>query len=115
MESVSSDLLLGRESLVDFDPLTQIATHIEVEDGKMTVASLQDAEDIVESNKLFYNSTDERARYGEKLTRVASIPMSVWFNHLLPSGIANDEDALKRWLDDPDQKFFRTRPGKLSR
>lgn len=108
MESVS-------DTLVDFDPTTQIATHVVEEDGIMTVASMQDAEDIVEANKLLYNDVDERARYGEHFTRVASIPLSIWFNKLVREGIAFDETALTRWLDDPDQKAFRTRPGKLSR
>ena len=102
------------DTLVDFDPTTKIATHVVEEDGIMTVASMQDAEDIVEANKLFYNSTDERARYGEKFTRMASVPMNVYME-LVRTGVANDEAAFTRWLDDPDNKAFRTRPGKLSR
>ena len=46
------------------------------------------------------------------MTRVASIPLSLYFD-LKKKGIADDPVAMKRWLNDPDQRFFRTRPGRL--
>jgi hypothetical protein len=73
----------------------------------------QDVTEIVEDNKHFMNATDERARYGE-FDRVASIPIGV-FMELRKKGIVQDRKAFARWLDDPDNKVFRTRPGKLSK
>lgn len=107
---------LSAETLVDYDPLTRTETHIDVdhEAGIMTVASFQDATDIVEANKLLYNSVDAKAPYGEKFNRMAQIPTNIWFD-LVRRGIANDETALRKWLDDRDNLLFRTRPGKLSR
>jgi hypothetical protein len=46
------------------------------------------------------------------MDRVASIPMGVYME-LDAKGIARDEKAFARWLDDPDQRAFRTRPGRL--
>lgn len=104
------------ETLVDYDPVTRIETHMDVDEeaGTMTVASFQDATDIVEQNKLLYNDVDAKAPYGEKFNRMASIPLNIWFD-LVRKGVANDERALRRWLDDRDNLAFRTRPGKLSR
>jgi hypothetical protein len=101
--------------LLDFDPLTQTSTVFhELEDGKTWgLESLQKADQIIEANKLFMNGVDERARYGE-MDRVASIPMNLYFE-LKRNGIADDPVAFKRWLDDPDNRAFRTRPGRLSR
>jgi hypothetical protein len=110
-----SSTLIDHDTLVDFDPLTQIATHVDVDDnGIMTVASMQDVEDIVEANKVFYNSTDERAPYKETFTYMAQIPLNIWFE-LWRTGVAQDERALRKWLDDSDYSDFRTRPGKMSR
>jgi hypothetical protein len=111
---MSEDLLLGRESLIDFDPVTGIATHIEVdhEAGVMTVASRQQADDIIEQNKFLYNSVDERARYGEKFTRMAQIGTTTYFE-LWRTGIAQDDVAFKRWLNDRDNSGWRTRPGRI--
>ena len=39
--------------------------------------------------------------------KVASIPLVVW-NDLQKKGITRDKAAFKRWLNDPDNKFFRT-------
>ena len=103
------------ETLVDFDPVTKTETHVAVSDeGVITTATFQDVEDIVEASKAAYNATDERARYGEKFTHMAHIPITIWFE-LVRLGIAQDEKALRKWLDNPDYKDFRTRPGKLSR
>ena len=39
---------VSEPTLVDYDPLTKIETHVDVSDeGIMTVASMQDAEDII--------------------------------------------------------------------
>lgn len=103
------------DTLFDFDPITKIESHVHEEEGKLTVASFQDVEDIIEANKRLYNSTDERARYtAEVFNHTAQIPLNIWFE-LWRTGVAQDEMSLRKWLDNPDNKYFRTRPGKLSR
>lgn len=69
----------------------------------------QETTDIIEANKAAYN--DAPARWGE-WTRVASIPLSIYFD-LKKKGIADDDAAMKRWLNDPDNLYFRTRAGNV--
>ena len=75
------------------------------------IETVQDATQVVEAAKSKFNNTDERARWGE-WQRVASIPL-VTFYDLKAKGIADDPTAMKKWLNDPDNRFFRTRPGKV--
>jgi hypothetical protein len=35
------------------------------------------------------------------------------FYRLKKDGIIDDPSAMKRWLNDPDNRFFRTRPGRV--
>lgn len=102
-------------SLVDFDPELKTVTRVyaDEENDQLHIESKQDATDIIEANKLFYNSTDERARYRD-LDRVASIPMNLYFD-LWRQGIVQDNKRFMKWLDDPENRFFRTRPGSLSK
>jgi len=41
---------------------------------------------------------------------VASIPLSIYYD-LKRQGIVDDPVRLKRWLNDSDNKYFRTRGG----
>lgn len=99
----------GVTDYFEWDPATE----------SFRVSSMQDAEPIVELNKARYNSTDERARWGDGQL-VAEIPMVVLdqFNQM---GIGDFEDRahgykrLRKTLDDPMFKDFRTRPGSLSK
>jgi hypothetical protein len=75
------------------------------------ITTSQDVTDIIESNKAQYNDIDERARYGD-MAKVASIPMNIYFD-LKKRGILNDQKKMKQWLNDPDNKYFRTRPGRV--
>jgi hypothetical protein len=73
------------------------------------IQTVQDVATVIESAKQSFNSTDERAKWGE-WTRVASIPVALYFE-LKAKGIADDPKAMKRWLNDRDNSLFRTRPG----
>lgn len=88
--------------------------HITSSGDEYIIESKQDVTDIVERNKARMALIDEHARHGE-WAQYAEIPVSVWYDYLVPQGIANDEKRLRKWLDDRDNWMFRTRPGKLSR
>ena len=66
-------------------------------------------EDIVEANKANYNDADKGWGNGRI---VASIPIHIYWD-LKKRGIADDDVAMKRWLNDPENRFFRTRPGQV--
>lgn len=91
--------------------------HWNEEKDQFAIETVQDdVSPIIEANKAEFNMTDERARFGENVTgmhRVASIPLAI-YEKLVVDGIAKDPKALARWLDHPDNRVFRTRPGKLS-
>jgi hypothetical protein len=99
--------------LLDYDAATGTKTifHSDGEGGG-TIETQQDVTDLLEYNKARYNNVDERARYGEKAWIVASLPMHVYFD-LKRKGIADDQKKFKAWLNDPENLYYRTRPGRV--
>jgi hypothetical protein len=43
---------------------------------------------------------------------VASIPMALYYQ-MKAEGKLDDQAYMKRWLNSPENRFFRTRPGKV--
>ena len=105
--------------LFDDDPLTGVREiwHGDIHSGeKNIIETVQDVEPLVEANKRLYNRYDERGQNfkGDGFHRVAAIPPVVMMD-LEKRGILKDQKAFLRWLDDPENRHFRTMPGKLSR
>ena len=86
--------------------ITTEAHYDNIED-KLIINTVQEVEPVIEQNRRDFN--DAPARHGE-FTRVASIPLVV-VHMLMRKGIWGDRVAMKRWLNDPENKYFRTRPG----
>ncbi|MGA0335143.1 MAG: hypothetical protein ACO3LD_02720 [Luminiphilus sp.] len=99
--------------LFDYDPETGTTKwwHYDADKDEATIETEFQIGDLIEQNKAQFNSTDERAKWGE-WSRVASIPMAL-FHRLKQQGIVDDPAAMKRWLNDPDNRLFRTRPGRV--
>lgn len=91
---------------------TQRLFHYDDVTEESTIETIADVTDIVEANKALFNNVDERAPYSNEFHRVASIPMSLYFQ-LKEQGIVGDPKRMKAWLNDPENRFFRTRPGKV--
>ena len=96
--------------------IRQTAVHADGEGG-IVIQTRQDVSDIVEQNKKEYNSFDERARWSDNLfgNKVASIPMTV-IDELNKQGImrgfaVQDEKRFRSWLNERDNRVFRTRTG----
>jgi hypothetical protein len=99
-----------------YNPAKKIQSVFHVEDPtgeEFITEEIQDVTDIVLVNQAEYNAHDERAPFKGDFVKVGQIPEVVWAE-LVRKGIANDNDALLKWLDDPDNRAFRTRPGRLS-
>ncbi len=86
-------------------------------DGGIVIQTVQDITDIIEQNKKEYNSYDERSRWSDELfgNKIASIPMTV-IDDLNKQGIMRgfavlDEKRFKAWLNERDNRVFRTRTG----
>lgn len=85
-------------------------------DGKHFIETRQDISEIIENNKAQFNAIDERTKWGE-FTKVASLP-NVVIDDLNTKGIMRgfaviDEKRFRAFLNDPDNRFFRTRPGQI--
>jgi hypothetical protein len=98
-----ADPLLGHVEYFHYDPET---------DG-FAIETVADVEPLIEINK--YLSNNAPLRWGE-LAHVASLP-SVIVTDLVQQGILAgpgkivDRDRFKRWLNDRNNRLFRTRPG----
>jgi len=82
------------------------------DDGSVTIQTVQDVEDVAESNKQSFNQVDARANWNGDMHKVASIPMAIFYD-LKRKGILDDPAAMKKWLNDSDNRVFRTRPGQV--
>ena len=78
--------------------------------GQYVVETVQETEAILNANKRALNGSEKG--WGENMNRVASIPLSVYYD-LKRKGIADDPARLKKWLNDRDNSAFRTKGGTL--
>ena len=99
------------------DDIKTITAH-ETEDGLIFNTS-QDVTAILEDNAKKRNQTDRKTKWGSELfdNKIASIPMAV-FDDLQKQGITRgfhviDQKKFRAWLNNPDNRFFRTREGKV--
>ena len=91
--------------------------HSNADETEFTINTYQDFEPILEENKKSYNA------YGDLLTpgkagegvRVASIPLNVWNQWMKETNgeIQRDHNLMKRYLNDPDNKYLRTTPTRI--
>jgi len=86
-------------------------------DGGLVIEVAQDVSEIIEQNKQEYNATN--GRWGNDVfdNKIASIPLTV-IDTLNQKGIMRgfhvvDQTAFRKWLNDPDNRFFRTRQGRV--
>lgn len=86
--------------------------HSDPVDEKLHIENVQDVEPIAEAAKATFNSIDERARWGDGEVLVARIPNVIYWD-LVKKGITKDEKAFSRWLNERDNRVFRTRPGRV--
>jgi hypothetical protein len=100
--------------LFDFDPITGVRKmwHYDAEKDEATIETIIDATQIVADNKERFNSFDEKATWKGDMHHIASIPMALFYQ-MKAEGKLDDQAYMKRWLNDPDNRAFRTRPGEV--
>ena len=83
------------------------------------LATKQDVTDIIENNNAQRKLTDKNTRWGDDVfdNKIASIPMTV-IDSLNHKGIMRgfhivDQKRFKEFLNDPDNRVFRTREGRV--
>ena len=100
------------DRIISTDVQALARQHFVSEDGnKIRLIDEQDVTGILDSNAEERKYADKRTRFGD-LQRVASIPLVV-YAELRRKGILKDSKAMKRWLNDPENLVFRTRPGRV--
>ncbi len=103
--------------LFSHDPLSGVRKYFRYHEGEresedtFTIETEFDVEPLIEANKRDFNSLTSLDRWGDG-RHVARIPMPLWAQ-LREKRITEDEPAFKRWLNDPDNRFFRTSPGRV--
>ncbi len=86
-----------------------------LQDDQVILTTKQDVSDIVEANKQQVNAATKKV--DDVLTHVARIPNTV-IDVLNKMGImrgfmVTDEKRFKAWLNDPDNRVWRTYPGSV--
>ena len=98
--------------VLDTDVEAGIVTmfHYDDADDSMTIEEIQDVEPLAELNKARLNAS-ERGWKGD-LHMVASIGI-IEYQKLLTSGCTKSQRCMKRWLNDRDNRVFRTKEGRV--
>lgn len=84
--------------------------------GLPVIVTHQDTRTIIDDNRRIQNSVDKhelrrRHQRGAGGVQIASIPMVVYMR-LRKLGITKDRKAMRKWLSDPQNRFFRTDDGR---
>lgn len=100
--------------LFSHDELTGIKTWFVYDEDtdQVTLTAEQDVGHMMDVNVACQNEiAREGKRWGE-FTQVATVPMSIYAEWLL-SGKDKDPAYIKRWLNDRENRRFRTRLGRV--
>ena len=87
------------------------------EDDKLVIATSQEIGALMDANKEEYNTASSGWSDNALENRVARIPMKV-FEDLQKKGITRgftviDMPRFKAWLNNPDNRVFRTKAGRI--
>jgi len=84
--------------------------HYNDADDSATFETLTEVDSFIDENKREFNDADTGWR-GD-MHKVASIPMTLYMD-LQKQGILEDPKRLKAWLNDPENRYFRTKSGRV--
>lgn len=86
------------------------------EEGQIIFRHVHQAwREILEYNKEYAKANPKNIHAGntqKHAVKVGEIPLQVWMR-LKEEGIANDPKALRRWLSDPENRYFKTYEGRI--
>ena len=103
---------MGDRTILDtWNPVTRRSTEliIDGESGLPLIVHTQDTKPIIEHCKRL--ASNFQGTNKDDITHVASIPMVIW-RQLQALGITRDENELNKWLDEFDNRVFRTDGGR---
>ena len=86
--------------------------HFNPDTEETTIQTTQDVTAVIEANKRDFAAIDNKANWKGEWHHVASIPESLYYK-LKAEGKLDDQAYMKKFLNDPDNRFFRVRPGQV--
>lgn len=99
--------------LIERDEFTGVETwfhYDEADDSILLETKSADLTPLLERNKALLN--DAGSGWKGDMHHVATLPLTL-VHELQRKGILDDAKAFKKWLADPDNRFFRTKAGAL--
>lgn len=107
---------MGLTRTLSYDPRTKTREIFRSnDDGTFDIITMQDVEDVQQDahdmKKAFRGPGGGRWK-GDGFHKVAMVPMTVlteWYQN----GTLKDQNTLKKWVNDPANAVFRTRPGRI--
>ena len=107
---MSNEIRNGAWKLFDYDPLYRRAVWVnhDRENGLMHFRVDYDVSELLEQNKEAYNNAP-RGWAGEYMHHIAKVPLNLYYDQLEP--MKGDDKAFDRWLNDPENRGWRTKKG----
>jgi hypothetical protein len=100
------------KKFVEYDPLTGVTNYFHaLGNGQYVSEDVVDVAPTKDVNTRLFNDADKRWKHDAN-NHIASIPLPIYFD-LKRKGIVADRKAFLKWLSDPDNRVFRTRPGNI--
>jgi hypothetical protein len=95
------------------DPTTGVTKwfHYDDDTDQVTIETTQNVGAVLEDAKRSFNSYGKGARWGDG-DKVGFIPAAV-YSKWCAEGKLGDQATIRAWLNDPANKHFRTRPGRV--
>jgi hypothetical protein len=101
----------GQWQMLSYDPVTEKRTWF-CEDEKTIVFKTETlVDELVDENKASFNESADK-RWGDGKV-VASIDLPTYYNKIVPAKQNGDDAWIKRFLNDPDNRAYRTFKGKI--
>jgi len=101
----------GDWTLVDHDPATGRTVWRYFDGAATHFRTDYPVQSLVDENAALFNESGGK-RFGEG-QRVASIPLNVFYDQLHEAQVQGDENHISRWLNDGDNRAFRTFEGNV--
>lgn len=107
-----ADIYDGAWKLVNHDAQTGRTVWVLHEDGKTHFRTDYPVESIIDANKEAASAASG-TRWGD-WTRIASVPLNIFHGSGLTDALTQDDDRfVKRFLNDGDNRAWRTREGNV--
>lgn len=98
--------------LISFDPVTQRRIYeLDLGNGQVVRRTEYEVEPLLEANAEAEKASLNK-RWGDGQV-VASVPMHMFYRDLVPAIKQEDRKFVKKWLNDLDNKKFRTFKGNI--